>query len=264
MLNKSELILDKVRSLVAHELGTGKAILRLTSLEDSSLNCTAESEEVTDAIGAVITTLYRAKKAEFSATNSLISLDLAAAQYGTKKEVATAEKKFKSPTYEILEVADGKVTLKETPVSDIKYIYGIADGELGTIYEAGESVEGEGNVNFVHSVAEGANAKEITVGAGITGKVYVEYEYETSEAVRVVNMAANFPEAVSVVVYCYFRDKCNENIVYSGKIICPKAKLNPEQIELALTSTGKHPFTFTINKDYCEEDGELFTILVTE
>lgn len=266
MLNKSELILDKVRSLVAHELGTGKAILRLTSLEDSTLNCTAESEEVTDAIGAVITTLYRAKRATFSATNSLISLDLAAAQYGTKKEVADANNKFKSPTYEILEVENGKVTLKETPVSDIKYIYGIADGELATVYEAGESAEGDGNATkFVHAVTgDGVNAKEITVGSGITGKVYVEYEYETSEAVRVVNKASNFPEAVSVVIYCYFRDKCNENVVYSGKIICPKAKLNPEQIELALTSTGKHAFEFTMMKDYCDEDADLFTILVTE
>lgn len=61
-------------------------LFRLTSLEDPNLTCTAEGEEVTDAVGAVITTLYRSKKATFSATNSLISLDLAAAQYGARRK----------------------------------------------------------------------------------------------------------------------------------------------------------------------------------
>jgi hypothetical protein len=54
--------------------------------------------------------------------------------------------------------------------------------------------------------------------------------------------------------------------VYSGKIICPKAKLNPEQVELALTSTGKHAFEFQMMRDYCAEEGadELFSIIVSE
>ena len=47
-------------------------------------------------------------------------------------------------------------------------------------------------------------------------------------------------------------------------IHCPKAKLNPEQVELALTSTGKHSFTFDMLKDYCAEEGDdmLFEIIV--
>ena len=81
-----------------------------------------------------------------------------------------------------------------------------------------------------------------------------------------VNKASNFPTACSMVVYAYFKDTCNENKVYSGKIICPKAKLNPEQVELALTSTGKHAFEFQMMKDYCAEEGsdELFSIIVSE
>ena len=91
-------------------------------------------------------------------------------------------------------------------------------------------------------------------------------DYETENALRIVNKTSQFPEACKVIIYAYFRDKCNENVVYSGKVICPKAKLNPEQIELALTSTGKHAFEFTMMKDYCAEEGEdeLFTIIVAE
>lgn len=67
------------------------------------------------------------------------------------------------------------------------------------------------------------------------------------------------------MIYAYFKDKCNENKVYSGKVICPKAKLNPESIELALTSTGKHAFELTMMKDYCDEtNDELFEIVVAE
>lgn len=262
-LNKNELILDRVRSLTTHDLGTSELLFRLTSLEDPSLSCTAEGEEVVDAIGALITTLYRAKKATFSASNSLISLDLAAAQYGTKKEVASDTAKIIDYAYEILKVEGTTVTLKNKPIMEgkdaIKYIYSIEDNQIGTAYKAGSTAS---ETEFV--VAEDGT---ITLPTSVTsGKVYVEYKYENANAMRVVNKASNFPTACSVVIYAYFKDTCNENTVYSGKIICPKAKLNPEQVELALTSTGKHAFEFTMMKDYCAEEGEdeLFSIVISQ
>ena len=256
--NKNELILDKVRSLTAHDLSTGEMLFRLTSLEDPSLSCTAEGEEVVDAIGALITTLYRAKKATFSASNSLISLDLAAAQFGTNKEVASKENKIAVPAYEILTVADGEteVSLKHAPVGTISYIYSLENGEIATRYIAGAAAS---DTEFVVS-AEG----KITVPTGLTGKIYVEYNYESENANRIVNKTSEFPEACSMKIFAYFRDKCNENLVYSGVIVSPKAKLNPEQVELALTSTGKHAFEFQMMRDYCDEEAELFSIIIAE
>lgn len=264
--NVNELIIDRVRSLTAHDLTTGEMLFRLTSLEDPSLNASAEGEEVTDAIGALITTLYRAKKATFSASNSLMSLDLAAAQYGAKKEVGTVT----NYTYEILEVKNGEVTLANTPIEgSIKWIYTIDKNEVGSAYDAtgAEATETQavvatnGKITLPTAVDEKGN-KIFADGK----KVYVEYTYSTEDAVRVVNKASEFPSAVSVVIYAYFRDVCNENTIYSGKIICPKAKLNPESVELALTSTGKHPFEFVINRDYCAEEGqdELFEIIISK
>lgn len=260
MFNKGELILDKVRSLVAYTLDTNKMMFRLTSLEEPTLSCTAESEEVTDAIGSVITTLYRAKRATFSATNSLISLDLAAAQFGATKEVADTGTEITDYTYEIVNVASGSstVTLKHTPTNEIRYIYSIVDGEIGTAYESDATASAD-----KFSMGEDG---EITVPTGFVGKLYIEYQYANANAMKVTNNASQFPEACSIVIYAYFKDKCNENIVYSGKIICPRAKLNPEQVELALTSTGKHAFEFTINKDYCADEGEdeLFSIIISQ
>ena len=255
--NKDELILDRVRSLTAHDLSNGEMLFRLTSLEDPSLNTTAEGEEIVDAIGALITTLYRAKKATFSASNSLISLDLAAAQYGTKKEVASADSKIVIPTYEVIKVGadETEITLENTPVGEVKYIYSLVNGGIATRYDSGAAASEK---EFV------IDGNKITLPTGVTGSIYVEYDYESENANRVVNKTSEFPEACSMRIYAYFRDKCNENLVYSGVIVSPKAKLNPESVELALTSTGKHPFEFQMMRDYCDEEAELFSIIVAE
>lgn len=243
-----------------NDLSTGEMLFRLTQLEDPTLTCTSEGEEVTDALGSVITTLYRSKKATFSATNSLVSLDLAAAQYGTKKEVAGTGKGIVTRTFETITIPDGETSVKlaHEPANkdDVKFIYSIANGELGKSYKAGANAS---QTDFV--IAENGT---ITLPTGLTGKIYVEYEFKTENAVRIVNKASKFPEAAKVVIYAIFRDACNENVVYSGVIVCPKAKFNPESVELALTSTGKHAFELNMMKDYCEDDGDLFTIIVNE
>jgi hypothetical protein len=265
--NKNEVLLDRVRSLTCHDLETNEMLLRLTSLEDPSLNTSAEGEEVVDAVGALITTLYRAKRATFSASNSLVSLDLAAAQYGSKKEVGT---EVIDHTYEIMEIKNGEVTLAHAPIEgSIKWVYVIDKNEVGEAYDATGATASEkqavvatnGTITLPTAVDE--NGEKVFADGK---KVYVEYTYINTKAVRVVNRASEFPSAVSVVIYAYFRDVCNENKIYSGKIICPKAKLNPESVELALTSTGKHPFEFVINRDYCAEEGddELFEIIISE
>ena len=274
--NINEMILDRVRSLTTHDLSTGELLFRLTSLEDPSLSCTAEGEEVTDAIGSLITTIYRAKKATFSASNSLISLDLAAAQYGTKKETASSSSKIVDYAYEVLPVSKNEdedtyyVTLKNAArtitdengqdVTSIKYIYVIENGQIGTAYKCGSAVSAT-------EFAVDTDNKKIKLPTAVTsGKIYVEYEYESENAMKVTNRASQFPSACSMIIYAYFKDVCNENTVYSGKIICPKAKLNPEQVELALTSTGKHAFEFQMMKDYCadETEDELFSIIISQ
>lgn len=256
MINPNELILDRVRYLTAHDLETKEKLFMLTQLEDPSLNCTAEGEDVTDAVGALITTMYRSKQAEFTATNSLLSLDLAAAQYGSEKEVAGTDNKMVDWTYEFKDIENGTVNLDKEPVAgSVNFIYAVENGAAAASYKVGAQV------SETEFTIEG---KVITVPTGMTGKIFVEYQYETESAVRIVNSASQFPEACEVVIYAIFRDVCNENKVYAGKIICPKAKLDPSSVELALTSTGKHPFTFKMFKDYCSVNEELFTIIVAE
>lgn len=260
--NPNELIIDRVRYVVAHDIKTNEKLFMLTELEDASLNTSAEGEDITDAVGALITTIYRSKQAEFSATNSLFSLDLAAAQFGSKKEIAATGAAIIDYTYEMIDVEKGatEIKLAHTPVADsVQYIYAVENGAASTSYKAGDTADA---TTFV--IAEdGTITLPTDMFAEAAGKVFVEYQYESENAVRVVNSASEFPEVCSAIIYVIFRDVCTEELL-AGKILCKKCKLDPSSVELALTATGKHPFTFKIQKDFCGSEDELFTILVSD
>lgn len=255
--NKNEVVLERVKQASLYDLETGILLNRLTSIEDPTLNTTAEKEEVVDAQGNTITDIYRAKKATFGGSNSMFSLDLAASQFGATKEIADADNKIINYVAETMTIADGKVKLSRTPVADsIKYIYIIEGGEIGESYKVGAAA----TANEALVAADGT----ITVPTAVTeGKVYVEYAYESEEAVRVVNRSGEYPTAGKLVILALFRDKCTDKTIL-GSIICPKAKLNPESVDISLTPTGKHPFEYTMMKDFCSDDEELFEIVLSK
>lgn len=265
--NKNEVVLERIKQASFYDFD-GKLLNRLTSIEDPSLNTTAEKEEVLNAQGNTITEIYRAKKATFSGSNSLFSFDLTASQFGVKKEVAGTEgvdpetvnytpvDKIINYASDTKTIAKGQVELSHVPVANsIKYIYIIENGEIGQSYPV--------NISAASDTEAFVNGKTITVPTSITeGKVYVEYPYESTEAIRVVNNANQYPAAGKLVILALFRDKCTDQTIL-GSIICPKAKLNPESVDLALTPTGKHPFEYTMMMDMCSDEDELFEIVLS-
>ena len=187
--NKNEVVLEKVKQASLYDLESGILLNRLTSIEDPSLNTTAEKEEVVDAQGNTITDIYRAKKATFGGSNSLFSLDLAASQFGATKEVASAEKKIINYTAETVTIAGVNAKLSHTPVIEgknaIKYVYIIESGEIGEPYKVGAAAKAATDTEIGEVTV--ANDGTITFPEGVSGKVYAEYAYESDEAVRVVN-----------------------------------------------------------------------------
>ena len=271
MFNKGEMILDRVRSITFHDPATMEMYLRLTQLEETTLSCTAESEEVTDAVGALITTLYRSQRATLSATNSLFSFDLLAAQLGEKKQIGgltnytfgqAADNTAVIPVWhdEQLKVdANGKITLAHKAINTIPFIYGITAGDIAVSYTPGSAVSA---TNFVQD--DSGDVTVIEVPTGVTGTIFVEYQYNTTEAERIIKKASDYPTTSFMIVNAIFRDRCNDNLEYAGKIISSRAKMNPESIEVALTTTGKHSFEVNMQKDYCSEDDELFSVIIAE
>ena len=261
--NPNELILEKIRSVEEYDPATLELTGRYTQIEDPSLKTSANATDVTDAMGAPIQTFYTAQAGTFDFTNSLFSLDLAASQYGSKKVVASESNKIKVPVSEIIPIgSDGSVTLKYTPVgtkgAEIKYVKVINDnntfGETYTI----SSTSGDGK--FTLDTA----SKKITLPSGTTGRAFVNYEKESTNAVKVTKKTDGVPEVKTLLIHAIFHDPCNQNLVYAGVIRCPRAQIDPSSVDLSLKSDGKHPASYKLSKEYCSEDSKLFDILVSE
>jgi hypothetical protein len=260
--NPNELVLEKVRSVEEYDVSTNELTGRYTQIEDPSLQTSADGTTVTDAMGAEITTFYNAQTGTFSFTNSLLSLDLAASQFGTNKEVASADNKITVPVSETVSIVNNVATLKYVPVgtekAEVKYAKVInEDNTFGATYAAGAAA-GEGV--FVVD----ATAKTLTFPEGTTGRVFVQYERETETAVRVTKKTDGVPEVKILIIHAIFHDPCNSNIVYAGIVYVPRAQINPESVELSLTADGKHSAEYKLQKPYCDETARLFDIIVTK
>lgn len=263
MFNPNELVLEKIRAVEEYDPATSELTGRYTQIESPSLKTSANGTTVTDAMGAEIVTFYQAQTGTFSFTNSLLSLDLAATQFGSTKEVAGADNKITVPVSETITIgADHTAVLKYVPVgvsgAEVKYAKVINDNNtFGKTYEAG-AVVGDGIFTL------DAAAQTLTFSDDVTGRVFVQYERESDAAVKITKKTDALPEVRSLLIHAIFHDPCNTNIVYSGVISVPRAQINPEAVELNLTPDGKHSAEYKLQKPYCDETARLFDIIVSE
>ncbi len=261
--NPNELILEKIRAVEEYDPATNELTGRYTQIEEPSLKTSADAMEVTDSMGATIQTFYNAQKGTFDFTNSLFSLDLAASQYGSDKVVATDDQKIRIPVSEVITIgADHTAVLKYVPVgtagAEVKYVKVINENNtFGETYEVAATA-GEGKFTI------DAAAKTITLPEGVTGRVFVNYEKESSSAVQVVKKTDSVPEVKTLLIHAIFHDPCNQNLVYAGVIRCPRAQIDPSSTELSLKADGKHAASYVLSKEYCSDDSRLFDILVSE
>lgn len=239
---------------------TGEALWSITQINDATLSMTSETADVTDAIGNVITQFDRSKNAEFSGSNALWDLGLSAAQFGNKKNVASASNKIVVPTYEQVEAKENKLTLKHTPKTSeagssiIKYIYKLnPDSTLATKYE-NNAEAGAGKFQL--------EGNTITLNSGETGTFAVFYEYESEESIAIQNNASEFPKAGRFILEVIGKDTCDKTATYVAYIDFPNAKLRTD-FDLSFTTDGGHPFSMQMMQDYCDFEKKLFTIYVS-
>lgn len=261
--NPNELVLERIRTVEEYNPATFELTGRYTQIEQPSLKTSADASEVTDAMGTPIQTFFNAQKGTFDFTNSLFSLDLAASQFGTEKIVASDTNKIIMPVSEVITIGSNHTAiLKYTPVgtkgAEVKYVKVINDNNtFGATYEVSPSA-GEGKFTI------DATTKTITLPDDVTGRVFVNYEKETSTGVQVAKRTDTNPAARTLLIHAIFHDPCDKNLVYAGVIRCPRAEMDISSTELNLTSDGKHSASYILSKEYCAEDGKLFDILVSE
>lgn len=213
MFDLNNFVIDRIVRGVALSQKDDSVLFSINQIQNASLNCASESTDAVDAMGTPIATFYRAKSAEFSAENALFDMNLMATQLGTTKTVASATSKVVAPAMESFTVEEGgKYTLKHKPITAPAEIYAInGDSTFGTKY-VNETAASE--TAFAYTEAD----KTITLPTDIAvgTEMFVMYEYETENAVEVVNSAKNFPVGCKFVMEVLGCDVCDQtNLVYA-------------------------------------------------
>lgn len=195
-------VIDRIVRGVALSHKDDSVLFSINQIQNASLNCASESADAVDALGTPIATFYRAKSAELSAENALFDMSLMAVQLGTKKKVASAAAKITVPAMETFTVAEGgKYELKHSPKIVPTEIYALnGDSTFGTKYAKATAASA---TEF--SIAD----KTISLPTGVTAgtDMFVMYEYETENAVEVVNSATEFPTGCKFVMEVLGCDK---------------------------------------------------------
>ena len=219
-------VIDRIVRGVALSQKDDSVLFSINQIQNASLNCASESTDAVDAMGTPIATFYRAKSAEFSAENALFDMNLMATQLGTTKKVGGTldedKNKIKvlAPAMESFTVKEGgKYELKHIPKTVPTEIYALNSdstfGEKCTKATAAAAATATAPATF--SIADKtitvvANTDEKTFGDPTKGipvgtEMFVMYEYETENAVEVVNSAKNFPVGCKFVMEVLGCDK---------------------------------------------------------
>ena len=109
-----------------------------------------------------------------------------------------------------------------------------------------------------------AETKTITLPEDVTGRVFIDYNRESEKAVKVTKTTDGVPEVKMLKINALFHPVCNTNQIVDGVIVCPRAQIDPSSVQLNLTSDGKHSASYMLKKNYCDETGKLFDIIVSQ
>lgn len=234
---------------------TDKSILwSLNQIQNPQLSMTSETVDATDALGSKIMSFERAKEATFSGENALFDLALLAAQAGTSKEAGGDGKKIVCPIFDVIDVAGTTITLSQTPLEDIAYIYVLNDDDtIGTSYKKGVEANA---TDFTQT------GKTITLPTSVkSGQVFVTYEYETEEAVQVVNKANEFPKNGEFVLEILGADVCDPSTLVHAYLIFPNCKLS-SSTDLTFETEMTMSFELTASQAYCDHEKKLWKLVI--
>lgn len=255
--NLNNIIVDRVLRGVFSDKNDN-IIFALNQVQNLSLNSTSESQEVVDAFGVSIMELMRSKAIEASAENAIYDMGLLAAQYGTEKKAATTDKKLIVPAMESFEVEGTTQTLKHMPISMPKAIYKLnGDSTLGAKYKA-PSEEYEGDFTY----ADGVITLPTDVKAG--DEMFVMYEYESENAVEVVNSANEFAKMGKMTFECLVYDVCDPETKIFAYLVLPRFQLSNDFDWSIGGDSQTHAFSGKAHVDYCSRDKKMVRVVIVD
>ena len=267
--NLNNIIVDRVLRGVFSDKNDN-IIFSLNQIQDLSMNQTSESQEILDALGVSIMELMRSKALEVSANNAIYDFGLLAAQYGTEKVVADKENKVVTPHMETFAVPaadeNGKLmhTLDHTPVKAPTAVYALnLDSTLGVKYEfdtAATPATADAPAKFAY-----ADGKiEVPTGFGSGDEFFVMYEYETTNAIEVVNSANNFAKMGKMTFEILAYDVCDPETKLFGYLILDRFQLSNDFDWAIGGDSQQHAFSGKAHVDYCSRDKKMCRVVIID
>lgn len=264
--NLNNIVIDRVLRGIYSTEADG-ILFSINQVQNLSLNCTSESQEVVDALGVSIMEFMRSKAVEASAENAIFDLGLMAQQFGTEKKAASATEKLLVPTLETITIvfdetkagAKSEYALKHTPKVAPTEIYELnGDSTLGAKYAIGTNAEED---DYVYS----NGTITIPVAGDDVGKEYfIMYEYESENAVEVINSADKFPTMGKMTFECLVYDVCDPETKIFAYIILPKFQLKSDFDWSVGGDSQTHPFSGKAHVDYCAKDKKMVRVVIVD
>lgn len=252
-----QFVINRPVRLTAYSLSTGNALYSISELEDLSLKVTSEDNTVTDAMGSPIAIFEKAKQGEVTGSAALFNFGLAAAQFGSDINSASASNKIVMPRIDELTIDKGKVTLTKTPILESVVSINVInnDGTFGDYYMVGTTA-----TDKEFSIAESI----ITVPTSLTsGRIAVTYDYETTAGTVLENNATEYTKPCRLLIEVLGSETCSPDLEKWIYVQSKNAKPDAN-VDLALKFDGKHPFTYKIMPQYCDKKKNIFSIFAPE
>lgn len=266
-MNFENLILDCFDTVVGKDKTTGEVQFVLDQVKDGSLENSNDTVEMTGKQGMLLSVMDRNKASTFSCNNAYLVAGALAAQTGSDIVDASADQKLTIPDFVRLNMATATTcVLPNVPVgtvgAEVAFVWKVnKDGTQGEklVVSAGPVERGKFTVD--------AASKTLTFAEGeftVDDEVFVDYQYETEVARLISNVGDKFGKTVHLLVDILLRDKCDNSMVYHGKLEIPSAKVDGNFTIEVGDEPGVHAFSARATADVCSKNKTLWNMYLCQ
>lgn len=226
------------------ENSDGSLAWMTNQLMDFQISVDAEEDTKTDANGNTIFSISRAKSCDVSFTTPLLTLELVASMNGSEVERGTNDDKIAVPKFETVKLVAtaGKVTIDTTtttislaqvvrnsgtvgtPVYKVSAAFLTKDGSTRKKLEKGTTTPASGEFVFAKGSGTADTVTVLNADYDEGSSILITYEYDTADAIQIVNSAEEFPVASVVKVLVRGYDICDKTSPIYAYFIFPAAK----------------------------------------
>ncbi len=229
---------------VVGENSDGSLAFMTNQVADFQINVDAEEDTKTDAQGNTIFSISRAKSCDVSFSTPLLTLELVAAMNGSEVERGTNDDKIAVPKFETVKLVAtaGKVTIDTTtttialaqavrnsgtagtPVYKVSAAFLTKDGSTRKKLEKGTTTPSSGEFVFTKGSGSADTITVLNADYDEGSSILITYEYDTANAIQIINSAEEFPVASVVKVLVRGYDVCDKTSPIYAYFIFPSAK----------------------------------------